>query len=174
MCCREKKFQLQLFAVTKNINDFIRMNKTICTYVSGGLLSALFAHQIYKLFKKLCTRKNSMAEVLFTNDQSGCCMNKRENCNNRYCMSRVYDRFEYHIDSAKLLICIAIYMFTNDRICDAIIRAQKRGVIIRVIIDKKGYHATSSKGRDLSRHCGSSFFFYIYFLLNEIILIFIL
>lgn len=118
------------------------------SWVSGLVLSSLFAGA---LLGRLLSRKKSFSAVLFTNDQSGCCLNEGENCSNRYCMGRVYDAFEHHIDSARRLICIAIYMFTNQRICDAIIRAHKRGVIVRVIIDFKSFYAHQTKAMDLQK-----------------------
>lgn len=61
------------------------------------------------------------------------------------------DRLEYHINSANSSICIAMYMFTNQRICDAIIRAHKRGVIVRTIMDYSQRASSGSKLKDFEK-----------------------
>lgn len=95
-------------------------------------------------------QRQEYSSVLFTNELSGCCMNAND-CENQYCMSHVYVAIEKQIESAKQLICVAIYMFTNQRICDAIIRAYNRGVEVRVIVDQNTYGLSSGRVQDLQK-----------------------
>lgn len=122
--------------------------RVLCIAISGIALSALFAMQTCGKLTNVRARK-SVAEVLFTNDLSGCCMNNRKECNNKYCMSRIYSAYENHIDSAKSLVCVAIYMFTNHRICAALLRAHKRGVVVRIVTETKAFHASKGKASEL-------------------------
>lgn len=115
-------------------------------YILGVAASAeLLAH----FYSKYWARRNKeICDTFFLNRKSGCCWTNKKDCKNEYCMSRVIERVEHEIDSAKSIICIAMYMFTNQRFCDAIIRAKKRGVIVRVIMDYSQRGCTGSKARD--------------------------
>ena len=54
------------------------------------------------------------------------------------------------IDRAKKELLVAVYAFTNDDLAAALIRAKKRGVLIRVIIDREYDAATDrSQGKFL-------------------------
>lgn len=118
-------------------------------YAAYILSAAASAELLAYFYSKYWTqRKNEICETFFLNEKSGCCWTIKKDCQNKYCMSRVIERVEQEIDSAKSIICIAMYMFTNQRFCDAIIRAKKRDVIVRVILDYSQRGATGSKLKD--------------------------
>lgn len=127
------------------INPYLKY----AAYILGAAASAELLAHFYS--KYLLRRKTEICEVMFLNEKSGCCWTQKKDCTNKYCMSRVIDRIEHEIDSASKIICIAMYMFTNQRFCDAVIRAKKRGVIVRIIMDYSQRGATGSKLKDFEK-----------------------
>lgn len=127
------------------MNPFLKY----ATCVFGAAFSAEMLMYFYS--KYLSRRKYEICETFFLNEKSGCCWTQKKDCKNKYCMSRVIDRIEKEIDSANSIICIAMYMFTNQRFCDAVIRAKKRGVTVRIIMDYSQRGATGSKLKDFER-----------------------
>lgn len=119
------------------------------TYVLGAAAATELLAHFYS--KYLLKREKEICDTIFLNEKSGCCWTQKKDCTNKYCMSRVIDRIEHEIDSANSIICIAMYMFTNQRFCDAIIRAKKRGVIVRIIMDYSQRGATGSKLKDFEK-----------------------
>lgn len=116
-----------------------------------AVTAAAFETLAYFYSKYWSQRKNVICDALFLNEKSGCCWKQNKRCVNKYCMSRVIDRIEREIDAANTSICIAMYMFTNQRFCDAIIRAKERGVMIRIIMDYSQRGSTGSKLKDFER-----------------------
>jgi len=57
------------------------------------------------------------------------------------------DAVVYEIDNAKKFIDVAMYAFTSRPIAQALVRAHKRGVKIRIILDKK-----FARGSKYSKH----------------------
>lgn len=114
------------------------------TVIAGVSLEA-----VLKLIRSIQNRKIQISEVLFTNNRSSCCLRPNPNCKNPYCMDILLDHIVKHIDEAKSIMCIAIYIFTCKKLFDAVLRAHKRGVVIRMIVEKSMYHSTESKVRQL-------------------------
>ncbi|XP_031625226.1 mitochondrial cardiolipin hydrolase-like [Contarinia nasturtii] len=66
-------------------------------------------------------------------------------CPNPHCKAKLSRKIIEHIDSAKHLICIAMYMFTMIHISDAVMNAKRRGVNIRIISDSSMIASSNSQ-----------------------------
>lgn len=112
--------------------------------------AAISSELLYRLYRYLLyERKTNVSEALFTSNESGCCQTYDSKCKNPYCSEVLFNRIVQHIDQAKSIICLAVYIFTSKKLYEAILRAHKRGVVVRIIIEKSMYHSTESKARDL-------------------------
>lgn len=104
---------------------------------------------VYRLIKRLWPKRpKTINEVLFTNNKSGCCRSKtfdELNCLNKYCISKNLKRIIELIDAAQSTICLSMYIFTCQELSDALIRAKKRGVLIRVIGEKSMAFSSGSQ-----------------------------
>lgn len=124
-------------------------------YAIGGVISSELLFRLYRYL--LYERKIKICEVLFTNNKSNCCQAFNPECKNPHCTELIFSRIIQHIDQAKHIVCLAIYIFTSRKLADAILRAHKRGVTVRIIVEKSMYHSTESKVRDLEYE-GSYFY----------------
>lgn len=114
-------------------------------YFMGFSVSTEVLYQILKLcknyFKKQCDKGQSeINDVLFSNEFSQSCSIEHEKnkkpCKNEYCYLKNIKRITSEIDNAKESIDVAMYMFTLHEIKDALIRAHKRNVKVRIMGDE--------------------------------------
>lgn len=110
-----------------------------------GLLASLglLCLIIYDYFKR------SHNEVSFVMNESDCECNPSDSyktCHSKYCRNNLKLKIKNKIDEALKEILIAMYTLTNDDLIDSILNAKKRGVKIRIIVDK----STSENGQNLS------------------------
>lgn len=110
------------------------------------LLVALISKQLYDLYKKFT--KNHQ-EVYFVMSDTNCC-NPHENpgatnqCK-KYCLGKLLSKIRNRIGSSKSSICIAMYNFSNHLFADYVLSAHRRGVKIRLIIDKSACESPENK-----------------------------
>lgn len=111
-------------------------------------LSAEYLYEIYKERRK----RREICEVHFTNINGGCCFGAKEGCDKPNCAKRIEQRIIYHIDSAQSLICLAMYSLSYNAFVAALLRAKKRGVLIRLVTDKGKLASQDSKIHELKRN----------------------
>ncbi|KAK2586829.1 hypothetical protein KPH14_011847 [Odynerus spinipes] len=83
-------------------------------------------------------KKKSLAEVLLFTEDSAFCrshINSENSCNRLNCAAVNFNKLKKYLNSAKCTIDVCIYFFTSQKLGNAIIKAHKRGVAVRVIID---------------------------------------
>lgn len=110
-----------------------------CTAAMSLTVSSL--GWLYKSLKKRIPRQSINEVVFIGSDVNPCCplnanIRQVEGCQNAHCKAKLLHKMIDHIDSAKHLICIAMYIFTVNQLSKALERAKKRGVIIRIIADE--------------------------------------
>jgi len=79
-------------------------------------------------------------EVMFINLSSVCCFltdQQRNNCYNKHCRLKIAGRIIDAIDVANTSIRVAMYIFSYDPFHQALIRAHRRGVTVRVFVDER-------------------------------------
>lgn len=110
------------------------------------LLAVLISKQLYDLYKKFT--KNHQ-EVYFVMSDTNCC-NPNENpgatdqCQ-KYCLGKLLSKIRNRIRSSKSSICIAMYNFSNHLFADYVLGAHRRGVKIRLLIDKSASENPENK-----------------------------
>lgn len=106
------------------------------------------AYHAVKRWRKILV-KDEVNEVLYTNDQTQICTasHKSNNvaCKNRSCYIRNIARIVKCIDSAKASIDFSMYIFTAAEPAEAVLRAHRRGVRVRVICDESMAFASGSQ-----------------------------
>lgn len=70
-------------------------------------------------------------------------------CQSKYCAIKMMKKIKEKIDSAESTIDIAMYNFTNQILVQCIQRACKRGVAVRLIIDKSMLASRVDDGRTI-------------------------
>lgn len=111
------------------------------------LIVALIAKQLFDLYKKLTKNHH---EVYFVMGDSNCC-NPYENSGSnhnqckKYCVGKLLIKIRNRIGSSKSSICIAMYNFSNHLIADYVMSAHRRGVKIRLLIDKTASESADNK-----------------------------
>ncbi|XP_046827065.1 mitochondrial cardiolipin hydrolase [Vespa crabro] len=83
-------------------------------------------------------KKGSLMEVLFFMEESAFCrphLNFHDNCNELNCAVANLNKLKKYLKSAKSTIDVCMYFFTSQQLADVIMEAQKRGVVVRIIID---------------------------------------
>ncbi|XP_004525895.1 mitochondrial cardiolipin hydrolase [Ceratitis capitata] len=65
-------------------------------------------------------------------------------CNNRFCADRNVGRLISLLDESKYTIDLAMYTFTSYVLCQAFMRAIRRGVSVRIISDKEMVYSSGS------------------------------
>lgn len=114
--------------------------------VLGVLLAVLISKQLYDLYKKFT--KNHQ-EVYFVMSDTNCC-NPNENpgetdrCK-KYCLGKLLSKVRNRIRSSKSSINIAMYNFSNHLFADYVLSAHRRGVKIRLLIDKSASESPETK-----------------------------
>lgn len=102
-------------------------------------LAKLTRKIFYNFFEKFTTKKD---EVYFVMMGTSRCCNPRVNpgaskeCKS-FCGGKLLIKLMNRINSAESSICIAMYNITNLQIVDSVIGANRRGIDIRLLIDKK-------------------------------------
>ncbi|KAL9881764.1 mitochondrial cardiolipin hydrolase-like isoform 4-T4 [Glossina fuscipes fuscipes] len=66
-------------------------------------------------------------------------------CANPYCMGSNIDRIVDLLNATKYSIDLAMFVLTSVKISKALVKAYKRGVIIRILIDNDGAYSTNSQ-----------------------------
>ncbi|KAL9878654.1 mitochondrial cardiolipin hydrolase-like isoform 4-T4 [Glossina fuscipes fuscipes] len=66
-------------------------------------------------------------------------------CANPYCMDSNIDRIVDLLNATKYSIDLAMFVLTSVKISKALVKAYKRGVIIRILIDNDGAYSTNSQ-----------------------------
>lgn len=114
-------------------------------------LSVTVAYKIYSNYRQSSSHKE-ICELLFTNPSASCCLGQkaRANCANPYCIKKNSAKIIRHIEAAKHSISLAMLIFTYRQFMEALIRAHKRGVTVRVITDRGMEHSTGSTIKQLS------------------------
>lgn len=86
-------------------------------------------------------------------DESDCCSLNDEkairSCKNKYCMGKLINKIHYYIDSAKSLICIAMFTLNNYQLAESLIDAHRRGVGVRIILDRSMSKSENSQYKRL-------------------------
>lgn len=72
-------------------------------------------------------------------------------CPSEYCRAKIAKRIIEHIDGAKHLLCVCLYQISLDFLAEALLRAQRRGVIVRFITDKTMINSSNSQINKLER-----------------------
>lgn len=103
---------------------------------------------------RIIENRKDICEVLFTNPSSKCCLGYRKNreCLNTYCAKKSVARVVHFIDGAQISICVAMNIFTHRLFCEALVHAQQRGVLVRVLLDCQMAVQSSSKQHPLKQH----------------------
>lgn len=81
----------------------------------------------------------SHVEVFFVMNDSHCTCNPKnlnETCRSQYCRNKLKKQIKTKIGQAQDEILIAMYSFTNHDLVHWILNARKRGVPVRIIVDK--------------------------------------
>ncbi|XP_030557297.1 mitochondrial cardiolipin hydrolase [Drosophila novamexicana] len=113
---------------------------------------------IYATIKYVRSRKSEkeVLNILIFNELSGSCAAKHSQkapfkCRNKYCTKSHIQSIVHQIDQAQYCIDIAIYTFTIIELFEALKRALRRGVTIRVISDHEMICSSGSKVSSLNR-----------------------
>lgn len=112
------------------------------------IIAALIFKECYDLYKKLTKSHHEVYFVMMGEPE--CCnpndrnINPGKNCR-KYCMGKLLMKIMNRINGAKSSICIAMYNFSNHRVGDAILRAHRRGVKVRLVLDKTMCESGESK-----------------------------
>lgn len=113
------------------------------------LIVILVSKQLYDLYKKFTKNHH---EVYFVMGESNCC-NPYENpgSNNshckKYCIGKLLMKIRNRMNSSTSAICIAMYNFSNHLIADSVLSAHRRGVKIRLLIDKSACESPENKSQ---------------------------
>ncbi|XP_031639957.1 mitochondrial cardiolipin hydrolase-like [Contarinia nasturtii] len=113
-----------------------------------GIIALLLFVVLYDWYKKMTINHHEVYFVMMGEPQ--CCnpndanASPNNNCR-KYCMGKLLKKIMDRINSAKHSICIAMYNFSNHRIADCVLRAHRRGVKVRLIIDKSMSESNESK-----------------------------
>uniref|UniRef100_A0A182R8R6 Mitochondrial cardiolipin hydrolase n=1 Tax=Anopheles funestus TaxID=62324 RepID=A0A182R8R6_ANOFN len=115
--------------------------------VAGGLLfvSSEIVYELYLWLRKCSRPKPKPCEVYFINRRK--LMNPSPNP--QVLLREHIDRTISYIDRAEKSICLAQYIFTVREISEAIIRAKKRSVVVRVVTCESMVGNEGSYLRDL-------------------------
>lgn len=111
------------------------------------VIGILISKQLYDLYKKLTKNHH---EVYFVMGKSNCC-NPYDNsglqnqCNKKYCMGKLLTKIRNRISASKSSMCIAMYNFSNHLMADYVLSAHRRGVKIRLLIDKSACESPENK-----------------------------
>lgn len=84
------------------------------------------------------TQTNDKMHFIFTNE-SCCNLNDHftiTKCINGFCAGRLMNKILYYIDSAEKSIHVAMFTLSNQQLANSIIDAYRRGVEIRIILDR--------------------------------------
>lgn len=82
-----------------------------------------------------------------------------DKCSHKYCRAKTVREIIRNIDSARHLVCLCMYQISIDLFSEALIKAKKRGVKIRIITDKVMIESSNSKIIKLER-AGKVFVYY--------------
>lgn len=111
------------------------------------LLVVLISKQLFDLYKKHTKNHHEVYFVMMGDPE--CCNPYENNGNNqnckKYCKGKLLMKISNRINSAKSSICIAMYNFSNHLLADCVLRAHRRGVKIRLIIDKSTCENSDNK-----------------------------
>lgn len=113
------------------------------------LILILISKQLYDLYKKYSKDHH---EVYFVMGDSNCC-NPNENPTSKsninqcqkYCAKKVVLKIRNRIGSSKSSICIAMYNFSNHLMADYVLGAHRRGIKIRLLIDKSACESPENR-----------------------------
>lgn len=72
-------------------------------------------------------------------------------CPTLHCRAKLTKRLIEHIDNAKHLLCICLYQISLDCMAEVLVRAQRRGLIVRLITDKTMIGSSNSQITKLER-----------------------
>lgn len=132
------------------------------------LIVLLVAKQLYDLYIKFT---KSHHEVYFVMGETNCC-NPHENPgsnNNRckkYCPAKLLMKIRNRISSSKSSICIAMYNFSNRLFADYLLSAHRRGVKIRLLVDKSACENPENKTQAKRlKNAGNIFSYFIFHLI---------
>lgn len=103
-----------------------------------AIIVLLLCKELYDLYNKFTKSQHDIYFVMM--GDPACCNpyanpGSSNNCK-RYCIGKLLMNLTDRINSAKSSMCIAMYNFSNHRIADCVLRAHRRGVKIRLLIDK--------------------------------------
>ncbi|XP_054008874.1 mitochondrial cardiolipin hydrolase [Hylaeus anthracinus] len=119
------------------------INKKI--FIAGGILIASeIVWQLYKIFpnfRKTCVHesKRKILEVMFFSIESSLCRAHAANdkmCHKENCPVRYIRKLVNYIDCAEKSLDVCIHMLTCQSLANAIVNARKRGIAVRVILDR--------------------------------------
>lgn len=121
-------------------------------FLPGFVLGAATVILVNKYYNKKPSQKK-LNEVLFTNNSSGCCsvFDPGFLCENRYCKGKNEARLIKLINSARISICLSMYIFTCKSLANAIVEAHARGVVVRIITDTSMLYSSNSQAHFFSQ-----------------------
>lgn len=110
------------------------------------LLVILIGKQLYDWYKKFTKNHH---EVYFVMGDTNCCNANEhpsltDHCK-KYCPGKLLSKVRDRITSSKSSICIAMYNFSNHMFAGYILSAHRRGVKIRLLIDKSACESPENK-----------------------------
>lgn len=133
-----------------------------------GLATVFLSVDLYFILRERQRKRiesNEIIEAFFLLSDSSQChelnamdISKSINCKNGNCKAKLLHKIINHIDNAKHLICIEMYMCTMEFITTALKRAHNRGVNIRIITDKSMIGTSNSQINRLEE-AGKSYFY---------------
>lgn len=113
-----------------------------------AIVVALVVYVLYDLYRKFTKHQHDVYFVMM--GETNCCNPnnadiKPGNHCKKYCTGKLLLKIMERINNANRSICIAMYNFSNHRIADAVLRAQRRGIKVRLIIDRSMSESNESK-----------------------------
>lgn len=125
-------------------------------YAAIGLLGFIVAGEIYhhiiqKLKEKLQAKRkdDEILEIIFCRDEMTCGLATGISFNKELESTHTQELLENLIMSAQKTIQIAMYIFTNKTLGEALINAHARGVKVSVVVDHSMENSKGSKIHDL-------------------------
>ncbi|XP_024872965.1 mitochondrial cardiolipin hydrolase [Temnothorax curvispinosus] len=131
------------------------MMRSVAIVITSGALVTEVMWQLYKVYKcsrrktintvngcatQLCTNTEAkIFEVMFFSKDSTLCrthLGLMKPCGRLNCAVRHLRRIVDYLDSATDTLDICVYFFTFSDLAEAVIRAKKRNVVIRMILDE--------------------------------------
>lgn len=146
-----------IYSIVSIPEQFISMDFFYSRYFKFvlGLATVFFSVDLYFFLRERQRKRiesNEISEAFFLISDGLQChelnamdVNESITCKNQNCKAKLLQKIVKHIDGAKHLICIEMYMCTMEFLSNALKRAHKRGVNIRFITDRSMLGTSNSQ-----------------------------